>query len=70
MIEPFRSEFNARFTPERYERLLRLLDERTRTKIEFRVAETPCFFAPEMLETMVRAGEELTRQLLGNPVYM
>jgi len=70
MIEPFRSEFNAGFTPAKYAELLRRLDERTQTKIEFRVAETPCFFSAELMDTMVQAGQELTQQLLENTAYM
>ncbi len=70
MIEPYRSEFNARFTDAKYAELLRKLDERTGTRIEFRVAETPCFFARELIERMVQAGIELTEQLLGNVEYM
>jgi hypothetical protein len=70
MLEPFRSDFNTRFTAAKYEQLLRLLDERTQTKIEFRVAETPCFFPAELMDTMVRAGTELTQQLLDNAEYM
>jgi hypothetical protein len=70
MIEPYRSEFNARFTDAKYAELLRKLDERVGTHIEFRVAETPCFFPREFMERMVRAGIELTEQLLGNADYM
>jgi hypothetical protein len=70
VIEPWRGEFNAGFTQAKYERLLRVLEERARTKIEFRVAETPCFFTAEMMERMVRAGVELTAQLLENKPYM
>jgi hypothetical protein len=70
MLEPFRSDFNARFTEAKYAELLRLLDERSRTHIEFRVAETPCFFAPELMERMVTAGVELTQQLLCNEKYI
>ncbi|WP_263380038.1 hypothetical protein [Granulicella paludicola] len=70
MIEPYRSDFNARFTSEKYEDLKRVMNERTRTQIEFRVAETPCFFPPELLQSMVTAGAELTHQLLDNPEYM
>jgi hypothetical protein len=70
MIEPFRSDFNARFTAEKYSELLRVLDRRTKTHIEFRVAETPCFFSAALMQTMVQAGIELTEQLLGNPQYM
>jgi hypothetical protein len=70
MIEPYRGDFNARFTPEKYDRLLRLLDERTGTHIDFRVAETPCFFTAEFMERMVQAGSELTTELLENAAYM
>jgi hypothetical protein len=70
MIEPFRSDFNARFTLEKYSELLRVLNRRTQTPIDFRVAETPCFFSAALMQTMVQAGIELTEQLLGNPRYM
>src|SRR6195952_5806581 len=70
MIESYRSDFNARFTDERYAELLRRLEEKTGTHIDFRVAETPCFFPRELMEEMVRAGVELTHQLVDNPEYM
>jgi hypothetical protein len=70
MIEPYRDEFNERFTDAKYAELLHKLEEQTGTRIEFRVAETPCFFAPELMERMVQAGIELTEQLLGNAEYM
>jgi hypothetical protein len=70
MIEPYRSDFNARFTEAKYAELLRVVAERTRSQIEFRIAETPCFFAPELMQRMVVAGEELTAQLLGNDDYL
>ena len=70
MLEPFRSDFNARFTEAKYAELKQRLDERTRTHIQFRIAETPCFFPREMMERMVHAGVELTSQLLGNTHYM
>jgi len=70
MIEPYRSDFNARFTEAKYAELQRAISGRTRTKIEFRIAETPCFFAPQLMERMVQAGEELTVQLLNNEEYL
>lgn len=70
MIEPYRSDFNARFTQAKYAELRRVLNERTRTQIQFRIAETPCFFAPELMDRMIQAGVELTTQLLGNTQYM
>lgn len=70
MIEPQRSEFNARWTAEKYAGLNRLLSARTRTQIEFRVSETPCFFPRALMERMERAGIELTAKLVANPEYM
>jgi len=70
MLEPYRTAFNERFTMGKYAELLRLLKERARTEIEFRVCETPCFFAPDLMQRLVRTGEELTAQLLGNERYM
>jgi hypothetical protein len=70
MIEPYRGAFNTRFTEEKYAELLRVLDERVGMHVDFRVAETPCFFAAELMERMICAGVELTSQLLGNARYM
>jgi hypothetical protein len=47
-----------------------VISQRTHARIEFRIAETPCFFAPELMQRMVRAGEELTAQLLSNEEYL
>lgn len=70
MIEPFRSDFNARFTEAKYAALIERLNRESESKIEFRMAETPCFFDESFLERMVRAGIELTGQLVGNPEYL
>ena len=69
MLEPYRTAFNEQFTMGKYAELLRLLKERTRTEVEFRVCETPCFFAPELMQRLAHIGEELTAQLLGNEQY-
>lgn len=70
MLEPYRSDFNARFTQAKYEELIARLCAETRTPIEFRIAETPCFFSNALLDAMVTAGQELTAQLLDNPAYL
>jgi len=70
MLEPYRTAFNECFTMGKYAELLRLLNERTRSQVEFRVCETPCFFPPELMRRLVRTGEELTADLLGNERYM
>ena len=70
MLQPLREKFNAAFTPKKYERLLQSLDETTRTPVEFRVAETPCFFSRTLLDEMATTGAELTHQLVDSPTYM
>ena len=46
------------------------LNRKTRTQIQFRVCETPCFFPPSLLEEMAETGLELTRMLLGKADYL
>ena len=70
MLEPFRSEFNARFTPARYAEFKARLNRETGTEIEFRMAETPCFFPMELLDGMIQTGIELTHRLVDDPIYL
>jgi hypothetical protein len=70
MLQPFRDRFNAHFTPATYNDLLSRLNQVTRTNIEFRIAETPCFFPPSLLEELATTGQQLTHQLLDDPTYM
>lgn len=70
MIEPFRSDFNNRFTQGKYQEVVARLNQLTGTEIEFRMAETPCFFEPSVLGNMVQVGEELTLQLVNDPDYL
>ena len=70
MIGSLRQQFNSNFTEEKYRKLLRLIDDEVRTPIGFRVAETPIFLPAELMEQMVDAAAELTRQLVENPAYL
>src|SRR6267154_1724401 len=70
MLQPYRDQFNAHFTPAKYNDLLARLAQLTRTNIEFRVAETPCFFPQSLLNELAHTGAELTHQLLNNPAYL
>lgn len=70
MIPELRQHFNANFTSEKYQRFLQEIDALSGTHVKFRLCETPCFFPPELLQKMVRYGEELTHQLLSNPDYL
>lgn len=70
MLQPFRNEFNTSFTQEKYRGLLGRLDAATRCSVQFRVAETPCFFDSALLEEMAAVGIELTNQLVESADYM
>src|SRR5258708_4611361 len=70
LIPELRSRFNREFSPDRYARLLELLSERCRMKVEFRVAETPIFVKRKLLEEMAAAGTNLAKGLIANAKYM
>jgi hypothetical protein len=70
MLQPYRDQFNAQFTSAKYADLIARLNRLTRTHIEFRIAETPCFFPQSLLDELARIGAELTHQLLENPAYV
>ncbi len=65
MIAVLRQQFNANYTPEKYQRLLKLLEERCGTPVKFRVCETPCFLPKPLLHQMAEYGGELVQQLNG-----
>jgi len=69
MISSLRHAFNSKYKPEKYPELLRLLAQRCGVPIGFRVSETPCFLAAELLERMAADGKELIRQLADSPEY-
>ncbi len=63
MIPALRQQFNATFTTEKYQRLLKVLEERCGTPVKFRVCETPCFLPKTLLDQMSEYGKELIHQL-------
>ena len=65
MIPALRQQFNANYTPEKYQRLLKLMEERCGTPVKFRVCETPCFLPKPLLDQMCEYGKELIQQLNG-----
>jgi len=65
MIPALRQQFNANFTPEKYQRLLKLLEQRCGTAVKFRVCETPVFLPKPLLHQMCEYGKELIQQLNG-----
>jgi hypothetical protein len=69
MIPTFRKQFNASFTPEKYQTFLRRIDDACGTHVQFRLSETPCFFPRELINRMAEDGKELVRQLVESPEY-
>lgn len=68
MIASLRSEFLARWTPAKYERLLAILAAECGAPIPFRICETPCFLDAPLLATLEQSGRELIEQL-STPSY-
>jgi hypothetical protein len=69
MIPSLRKQFNERFTPGKYQKFLRRIDDACGTHVQFRLCETPCFFPKDLLEGMAADGKELIRQLVDSPEY-
>jgi hypothetical protein len=69
MIPFLRKQFNAGFTPEKYQAFLRRIDEVSGTHVGFRLSQTPCFFPKKLLDRMAADGKELIQQLVNNPEY-
>lgn len=70
VIQTLRQYFNARFRLESYRAMLHNLDACMRTHVQFRIAETPCFFPKTLLDEMAHIGEELTYTLVNNAEYL
>ena len=70
MVSELRTQFNSYFTPEKYAALLKLLESRSGSRIDFRVAETPVFMRLSLLDEMAAAGVELTAALMRNPACL
>ncbi len=69
MIADLRADFNRRWTPELYQQFLERLDAEAGAHVEFRCSETPVFLPADLLEQMVRYGQELYGQLANNAEY-
>lgn len=70
LIPQLRTSFNERFTAESYASLLALLEKRSGTRIEYRIAETPVFMPLSLLDEMAAEGASLARTLIGNAAYL
>jgi hypothetical protein len=70
LIADLREAFNGRFTVQKYAELLRQLDARCGTKVEFRVAETPVFLPKALMEEIAAVGARLAERLMEWPKYL
>jgi hypothetical protein len=69
MIPFLRKQFNASFTPDKYQAFLRRIDDACGTHVQFRLSETPCFFPKSLLDRMAEDGKQLIQQLVESPEY-
>ena len=69
MIPELRRDFNARFSPEKYQRFLGALDQAAGTHVKFRNCETPLFLPRALFEKMDACGRALIQQLM-TPEYL
>jgi hypothetical protein len=65
MIPGLRQRFNANYNSEKYQRLLKVMEERCGAPVKFRVCETPVFLPKALLDQMCEYGTELIQQLNG-----
>lgn len=70
MIPVYREQFNRTYSPDRYRALLGWLEEHCGVKVEFRVAETPIFVQPALLDEMAGAGAAIASALMAQKAYM
>lgn len=61
--------FRAHFTPSRYERLRKILQDRLQTTIEFRIFEAPVFFSGELRQAIAEAALSIVAQCT-QPEYL
>lgn len=61
MIPANRKAFNAQFTEEKYQNLLKDIEDTYRYKTAFKICETPAFIPKQLKERLVTACEEVTK---------
>ena len=64
MIEKIRTEYNLGFKEETYKQFLSYFDQLYNRKVEFRIAETPVFIPKLLKEELIKAGDDILRNVL------
>jgi hypothetical protein len=70
MLQPYRNQFNSQYNQDGYSDLLARMNQVTRATVDFRIAETPCFFPRTLMNELAETGAVLTHQLLDKPAYL
>jgi hypothetical protein len=63
MIPELRKKFNSEFTKEKYEAFLKDLNTSLKYPVDFRVSETPLFLSDDLKNKLLKACEELSKQV-------
>ena len=63
MIPELRKKFNAEFTQEKYEAFLNDLNTSLKYPVDFRISETPLFLTSNLKNKLLKACDELCKQL-------
>jgi hypothetical protein len=69
LVPELRRRFNEFWTPELYGEFLHALEASAGTHVAFRCSETPIFLPRDLLDKMIRYGQELYQQLASNAEY-
>lgn len=69
MVSSHRHAFNRAFTSERCRVFADDIVRRCGVPIEFRLAETPCFFPESLIDDLTGAALAMVSDLLGDPAY-
>jgi len=64
MIPSARKSFNQNFSYEKYQHLLKHLNNATPATIDFRIAETPIFLPDDFRDKLITAGDDIIKTIL------
>mgnify|MGYP001598889989 CR=1 FL=1 len=63
MIQELRKKFNAEFTQKKYEAFLNDLNTSMKYPVDFRISETPLFLSNDLKNKLLKACDELCKQV-------
>jgi hypothetical protein len=66
MIPELRKKFNAEFTQEKYEAFLKDINTSLKYPADFRISETPLFLTADLKNKLLKASDELCKQVTSN----